>query len=100
MALEVGRLVAALAVERVLDLHRDVRALGDRVRVVRIDVVHVHHHLHGRVADVRGLWIRWISALACPIITTPSPTRSQASIDSSVSVRASRISASWNTRTR
>ena len=48
----VGGLVAPLAVERVLQLHRDVGALGDRVRVVRVDVVDVHVHDHGREPDL------------------------------------------------
>ena len=54
VALEVGGFVAPLAVERVLDRHRDVGPLGDRVRVVRVDVVDVDHHLHRRVAERAG----------------------------------------------
>ena len=48
MTFEVGRLVAALAVEGVLQRHRDVGALGHRVRVVRLDVVDGDHHLNTR----------------------------------------------------
>src|SRR5262249_56653614 len=51
VTLEIRRLVPALAVEGVLDLHRDVGTLGHGVRVVGVDVVHVHHHLHRGPAD-------------------------------------------------